>query len=155
MPQNRNKETDAFGNPIFQGLPGFRTRENRSGLDPLDTRTEAAHMQGVFFRNLFTLRLRTRNLFYLILMFLFGAVPFLFLAIMIFGTIFTEGSGRNLTFLLIPILFLMITGLLTLNFLLSILQIAGLIRSPHLLKAVQPGARDREKKLTKRRKDYR
>jgi hypothetical protein len=67
MPQNKQKRDAKLGGETqLQGWPGYRTRDNRSGLDPLDTQPEAAHMEGTFFHNLFTLRLRTRNPFYLI-----------------------------------------------------------------------------------------
>jgi hypothetical protein len=41
------------------GWPGYRTREGRSGWDPIDTRTEAAHTAGTLVHRLFTGR--TRN----------------------------------------------------------------------------------------------
>ena len=49
----------------LQGWPGYRTRQNRSGYDPIDTDTESGHMLGIFLRRLFTGQLRTRNPFYL------------------------------------------------------------------------------------------
>lgn len=48
------------------GWPGYRTREGRSGLDPIDTRTEAAHTAGTLVHRLFTGR--TRNPFFLFLL---------------------------------------------------------------------------------------
>ena len=36
------------------GWPGYRTREGRSGYDPIDTRTEAAHTAGTLVQRLFT-----------------------------------------------------------------------------------------------------
>jgi hypothetical protein len=36
------------------GWPGYRTREGRSGYDPIDTRTEAAHTAGTMVQRLFT-----------------------------------------------------------------------------------------------------
>jgi hypothetical protein len=59
------------------GWPGYRTRSGRSGLDPIDNRTEAGHMAGVFIRGLFTATLLTRNPFYLLL---FGVLGVLFLS---------------------------------------------------------------------------
>ena len=48
------------------GWPGYRTRQGRSGLDPIDTRTEAAHTAGTLFHKLFTGR--TRNPIFLFLL---------------------------------------------------------------------------------------
>jgi len=53
---------------ILQGWPGHRHRPDRSGYDPVDTYTEYGHLQGVFFRHLFTGKLRTSNPVYLFLM---------------------------------------------------------------------------------------
>jgi len=82
MPQNKN-------NDRLRGFPGYRTRENRSGLDYLDSSTEAAHMEGVFYQNLFTFRLRTRKPLYLILMFLFGVLPLIGIVVLTW-TVFSE-----------------------------------------------------------------
>jgi hypothetical protein len=43
---------DASG--ALPGWPGYRTREGRSGYDPIDTRTEAAHTAGTILLGLFT-----------------------------------------------------------------------------------------------------
>lgn len=43
------------------GWPGYRTRDGRSGYDPIDTRTEAAHTAGTFIQRLFTGQLRIKN----------------------------------------------------------------------------------------------
>jgi hypothetical protein len=40
------------------GMPGWRTRYDRSGLDYIDTQSEWAHMQGVLIRHLITRKLR-------------------------------------------------------------------------------------------------
>ncbi len=45
---------------------GYRTRDGRTGLDPMDSRQELASLEGHFIRRLFTGRLRTRNRFYLV-----------------------------------------------------------------------------------------
>jgi hypothetical protein len=50
------------------GWPGYRTRDGRSGLDPIDTRTEAAHVSGTLIQQLLTGRLRVRNPIVLFLM---------------------------------------------------------------------------------------
>jgi hypothetical protein len=75
MPQNKVKR-ERQGPINLPGFPGYRTRNNRLGLDPLDTAAEQGHMEGLFWRNLFTLRLRTKNPIYLMLM-LIGSLFFL------------------------------------------------------------------------------
>jgi len=51
---------------LLPGQPGYRTRNGRSGYDPIDMRTEAAHTAGTFLQPLFTGRIR--NSTYLILL---------------------------------------------------------------------------------------
>lgn len=144
MTQNKQKQNLSHNGGIqIRGFPGYRTRDNRSGLDPLDTRAEAAFMEGTFYRNLYTFRLRTRNPFYLALMFLFGVVPFLgsiALALASFGT------SPAWLILLVPTL---ITLPLSINFVLSILQIARIIPPLNPLRSVQQNARKRDKKSSK------
>lgn len=50
------------------GWPGYRFRPGRCGLDPLDRNCEGAHLEGLFIRYLFTLKLRTGNPVYIRLM---------------------------------------------------------------------------------------
>lgn len=59
------------------GFPGYRNRSDRSGLDYIDTAREYGHMEGKFLRYLFTLRLRTRNPFYLGAMLILGLAALL------------------------------------------------------------------------------
>lgn len=59
-------------NARLPGWPGYRTRDGRSGYDPIDTRTEAAHTAGTLVHVLFSGR--TRNPLYL---FLLGALGLL------------------------------------------------------------------------------
>lgn len=59
------------------GFPGYRNRSDRSGLDYIDTAREYGHMEGKFLRYLFTLRLRTRNPFYLGAMLILGLATLL------------------------------------------------------------------------------
>jgi len=48
-------EEDTQGNSGgLPGWPGYRTRAGRSGYDPIDTRTEAAHSAGTIIQKLFT-----------------------------------------------------------------------------------------------------
>ncbi len=62
---------------LLAGWPGHRTRQGRTGYDPLDTDFENARMEGVMLRMLFTLKFRTRNPFYLFMM-VCGAALFCF-----------------------------------------------------------------------------
>ncbi len=76
------------------GLPGYRTRPGRSGLDYVETNAELGHMEGLFFRRLITFQLQTENPLYLGLMLLFGLgalVPLL----LILGEMIT-GNFENL-----------------------------------------------------------
>jgi hypothetical protein len=155
MPQNKSKRNINFGSEgQYPGIPGYRTREGRSGLDPIETNLEGAYMEGTFYRNLFTLRIRTRNIFYLILMFIFGVMP-LFGLIYLVGIGFYESTqtmGNSiLIFIILTILLLLIPLAITLNFLLSILEIMKLI--PPLYKK-RPKVKEVKKKMPKRRKDF-
>jgi hypothetical protein len=81
QPLKPPKEKDARGDPnSIPGWPGYRTRNGRSGYDPIDTRTEAAHTLSAFIRGLFTGRLRIKNPILLFLSGLLGLAllfPFL------------------------------------------------------------------------------
>ena len=152
MSHNKRKSDDINAGNELPGWPGYRTRSNRSGLDPLDTRSEAAHMQGTFLRNIFTLRARTRNPFYLFLMFVFGVAPFLTsMAVMISGM--PAAEGFSLARIIYLIVFIFVTGAVTINFLLSILEILGIIPARKQMEKSQ--ARTKKRKSPKRRKDFR
>lgn len=56
------------------GTPDYRNRPSRSGLDPIDAYAEWGRILGLFIRNLFSGRLRTRNPVFLILMTLVGII---------------------------------------------------------------------------------
>ena len=72
---NTPKEKDDRNDPSsLPGWPGYRTRDGRSGYDPIDARTEAAHTLGTFIQNLFTGQLRIRNPIYLFLSGVLGLV---------------------------------------------------------------------------------
>jgi hypothetical protein len=60
-PTTSEKKKKPAASASLQGWPGYRTREGRTGLDPLDSRAEGGHMAGVLLHYLFTGRLRTRN----------------------------------------------------------------------------------------------
>ena len=57
-PSKSPKKSNAKDRPNdpsdLPGWPGYRTREGRSGYDPIDTRTEAAHTAGTIIQRLFT-----------------------------------------------------------------------------------------------------
>ena len=155
MPQNKQKRDEPLGGQeLIRGMPGYRTRDNRSGLDPVDTPAEAAHMEGVLYRNLFYLRLRTRNIFYLVLMFFFGLVPFIFL---VYFSIYLFYSAAYFSlpadwYILIRITFFtLVTGAITVNLILNVLEITGIIPTKNKPKSLP---KSRRKKLPKRRKDY-
>ena len=42
------------------GWPGYRTRQGRSGYDPIDSRAEAGHMAGTILQTLFVGQIRNR-----------------------------------------------------------------------------------------------
>ncbi len=156
MPQNKLRRDSNFSSGNLPGFPGYRNRDGRSGYDPLDTNRESAYMEGTFYRNIFTLRARTRNVFYLILMFIFGVIPFAILLLAIVTTVIDtlkSGYAPNLVFLLLPTIFTAITSAITINFVLSILEIAKII-PPLYKKPPQQFPKERKKKIPKRRKDF-
>jgi tetratricopeptide (TPR) repeat protein len=57
---------------LLRGWAGHRTRPGRSGYDPLDRDFELAHVEGVVIRRLLTIKFRTRNPFYLLVMAFLG-----------------------------------------------------------------------------------
>ncbi len=77
------------------GWPGYRTRQGRSGYDPIDNRIEGAHMTGFFIQRFFTLQVRTHNPVYLFLLGVLGVVLVLPLAAALAET--ASGSGMTLT----------------------------------------------------------
>ena len=68
-PKRRSNEHESSALP---GWPGYRTREGRSGYDPIDTRTEAAHTAGTLLQKLFTGQVK--NPLYLFLLAVVGLV---------------------------------------------------------------------------------
>lgn len=78
-----DEKDDRNASSDLPGWPGYRTRDGRSGYDPIDTRTEAAHTAGTFIQRLFTGQLRIKNPVFLFLTGILGlalSTPF-FLAI--------------------------------------------------------------------------
>ena len=68
-PKAEDQQNDS---EVLPGWPGYRTRAGRSGLDPIDTRTEAAHTAGTILQKLFAGR--TRNPVYLVVLAVLGLV---------------------------------------------------------------------------------
>jgi hypothetical protein len=165
VPQNRSKRDSKLdGTSQLRGWPGLRTREGRSGLDPVDTSAESAHIYGVFIRKLLTLRVRTRNPFNLFLMFVFGIFPPIILpfVFILHAVTSLQANLYNIDPRVIPsyvvafflvALLTIIVGAIGINFILSILTIAKVI--PPLSKRISPtGSKSRKKKVNKKRKDY-
>jgi hypothetical protein len=71
-PTKKARVQPAFNS--LQGWPGYRNRQGRSGLDPLDNDAEGGHMAGLFVRRLVTGKLRTRKPIYLVLMAALGLI---------------------------------------------------------------------------------
>jgi hypothetical protein len=64
----------------LRGWPGYRTRKDRSGLDPIDSGAEEGHMMGVLVHDLLSGKFRTKNPFFLVLLAVLGILcisPFL------------------------------------------------------------------------------
>ena len=101
------------------GWPGYRTREGRSGWDPIDTRTEAAHSAGTLVHRLFTGR--TRNPIFLFILSGLGLV----LTIPLILAISEVLSGNLLPWN--AWLFVLITGIagifMLINFVRNLIQI--------------------------------
>jgi hypothetical protein len=52
--RKQNDQDKQDSSNLLPGWPGYRTRDGRSGYDPIDTRTEAAHTAGTMIQRLFT-----------------------------------------------------------------------------------------------------
>jgi len=86
-------DKDNRENPsALPGKPGYRTRDGRSGYDPIDSRTEAAHVSGSFLQKLFAGQLRIKNPIVLFLSGVFGLALITPLLLAIF-----EVLGGNLS----------------------------------------------------------
>src|SRR5687767_4226455 len=153
MPRNKPKKDDPVEGSELPGWPGYRTRPNRSGLDPIDSRAEAGHIGGTLIRRVLTFKARTRNPVYLALMFIFGVIPFLTLVVFAIGGL----PGMNINSF-VPILYifflLSILGAVSINFLLSMLEILGIIPSQEARKPVRGNTKTRKKQMPKRPKNY-
>ena len=114
MPKNEPKRDTQPNESKLLGFPGYRQRDGRSGLDPIDNENELGHMEGSFARALFTLKLRSRNPLYLIAMFLLGVVPTVISIVILVATL---GESNNW----IPVILMNVVTLpLAINFFLSI-----------------------------------
>ena len=70
---SRSEGSQAQGtSSSLRGYPGYRTREGRSGLDPIDNDAEMGHMAGSFVRRLLTGKLRTKNPIALVILAVLG-----------------------------------------------------------------------------------
>jgi hypothetical protein len=157
MAKSKRRKNDHDKSSI-PGYPGYRTRPGRSGYDPIDRGREAGHMQGVFWRQALTGQLRTRKPIYLILMFLFGVLPFVLLLVGLIDTFLNWGQAgtefrqpSEILFLLPIVVF---TGVLAYNFLINILVIVGVIPAKKSAETPKTKAKKQKKKHPKRRKDY-
>jgi hypothetical protein len=91
-PGKKPGDTDEGIDPeALPGWPGYRTREGRSGYDPIDTRIEAAHVSGTLIQNLLTGNLKIKNP---IVLFLSGVLGFLLVAPLIL-TIYELFNGNT------------------------------------------------------------
>ena len=59
--KTQNEKDNPDSSNVLPGWPGYRTRGGRSGYDPIDTRTEAAHTAGAFVQKLFSGQLRIKK----------------------------------------------------------------------------------------------
>ena len=71
-PKKSNIKDEQNYRSALPGWPGYRTRDGRSGYDPIDTRTEAAHTASTIIQKLFTGQIG--NPFYLFLLGVSGLV---------------------------------------------------------------------------------
>ena len=115
LPKRPNdKDEQNNSNVLLPGWPGYRTRDGRSGLDPIDTRTEAAHTAGTIIQKLFTGRIE--NPIYLFLLGVLGLalITPLILAIseMLNGNLFPWNAW----------IFLLVTGFVGLAILINFIK---------------------------------
>src|SRR5574338_1104501 len=96
------------------GWPGYRTREGRSGYDPIDTRTEAAHTAGTLIQRLITGQFR--NPVYLLLL---GGLGVLLITPLLLA-VSEMAAGRQLPWN--AWLFILITGIAGLAILINFIR---------------------------------
>jgi hypothetical protein len=158
MAQNKK---NGFGDDI-QGMPGYRTRITRSGLDPLDTSAESAYIEGRFLQRLFTFRVRARDFISLLLMLMLGVIPFPALAYLLISVPVEFFQNNPITFSLLGVtalfifivgIFTAVTGMLSINFILSLLELLKILPSSKTVRSVIKN-KEKKKKHPKHRKDY-
>lgn len=128
------------------------------GFDPIKNSGSLAKLEGLFLRKLFTLKLRTRNYFHLILMLVFGIGVTGFMGVALYAiSIQSPGVESDFTYylLMVPLysIFIVIFSigvLLLVNFLINMGIYLGLIKTTK----EKIDQKRREKKMPKRRKDY-
>ena len=104
---------------LLPGWAGHRTRQGRSGYDPLETDFENARMQGVVIQRLIRGRFRTKNPIYLFFMTFLGLV----LSVPLLGLTGLIGGNPSLFFLAVIYVPYMIAGIaLLVNVFLSFLS---------------------------------
>lgn len=122
-PSKSPKKSTAKDKPetsgVLPGWPGYRTREGRSGYDPIDTRTEAAHTAGTILQRLFTGQFKNR-----VHILLLGGMGLVLTAPLVLG-IFETISGNQLPWN--AWMFLVITGIagvvILINFIRNLIRI--------------------------------
>jgi hypothetical protein len=122
-PSKSPKKSKAKDKPdapnTLPGWPGYRTREGRSGYDPIDTRTEAAHTAGTIIQRLFTGQFK-KPLHILLL----GAIGLILITPLMLG-IFEAIGGNQLPWN--AWMFLVITGIagvvILINFIRNLIRI--------------------------------
>jgi hypothetical protein len=64
--KKKAKDDRPDSSSTLPGWPGYRTREGRSGYDPIDSRAEAGHMAGTILQKLFTGHIKNRLALFLL-----------------------------------------------------------------------------------------
>lgn len=152
MPQNKTKSG---------GFQNYLHRQGRSGLDPLDTSRTAASIEGWFLRRLFTLTLRTRNIFSLAVMLLFGIGATGFMGFAFYAMVTTPLVEKLdfMGYLMFTVLYsifglvLFIGIALLLNFGINLGIVLGFIKVKSINQQEQK-VKENKKKMPKRRKDF-
>jgi len=154
VPMGDFTDHEILPHSILPGTPGYRTRDHQSGLDPLDTSTEAARMEGKFYRALFTGRLRTRNPISLLFM-LVGAMLLLPLPLLAAYGLLTSPdllpTGIAVVLLGVILLFGSFGVALLPNFVLSLSRPTP---TRQARARPTPSRGPRKRRLPNRRKDY-
>ena len=92
------------------GQPGYRTRQGRTGLDPMDAYREEGLFIGIILRKLLRGQARTRNLLLISLMLVFGLCALGFVLASL--TVPLDPQGNNFSPFLLSLVFLIPVGLI-------------------------------------------